>query len=133
MAGQRVRDDGVAEPVRRGSVQAERDVNGRYRWSLKAPNGRIVAVSASVYETPELARQVFEGLRGAAPGLVVRITHVRDGIGWIWVVPGPRGVPDARSHRTYERYATCQNAFRRFVALLERSEGVEISVSRDGF
>jgi hypothetical protein len=133
MAEQRMREERVVEPVRRGTVQAERDVNGRYRWSLKAPNGRIVAVSAPVHETPEQARQVFDGLRGAAPGLVVRITHVRDGIGWIWVVPGPRGVPEARSHRTYERYATCQNAFRRFVALLERSEGVELSVPRDEF
>ncbi|GAA1169498.1 uncharacterized protein YegP (UPF0339 family) [Kitasatospora gansuensis] len=133
MAGQRVRDDGVAGPARRGSVQAERDVNGRYRWSLKAPNGRIVAVSAPAYDTPEQARQVFENLRGATPGLVARITHVRDGIGWIWVVPGPRGVPQARSHRTYERYATCQNAFRRFVALLERPEGGELPVPRDEF
>ncbi|MER5863051.1 DUF1508 domain-containing protein [Kitasatospora sp. NPDC002040] len=133
MSGQRSGDDGVAEPVRRGSVQAERDVNGRYRWSLKAPNGRIVAVSAPVHESAEQARQVFEDLRGAAPGLVVRITHVRDGIGWIWVVPGPRGVPEARSHRTYERYATCQNAFRRFVALLERPDGVGIPAAHDEF
>lgn len=104
----------------RGGVQIERVANGRYQWQLKAPNGRIVAVSAMVHESPQEADLAFAALRGYAVELTARITHVRDGIGWIWVVPGPRGVPEARSSRAYERYATCQNAFRRFTALLER-------------
>ncbi|MFF7637280.1 YegP family protein [Kitasatospora sp. NPDC008050] len=101
-------------------MQIERAANGRYQWQLKAPNGRIVAVSAMVHESPQEADRAFAALRGDAAELTARITHVRDGIGWIWVVPGPRGVPEARSSRAYERYATCQNAFRRFTALLER-------------
>ncbi|MFJ8039639.1 DUF1508 domain-containing protein [Kitasatospora sp. NPDC096147] len=141
MAGQRM-DGGEAgdsprrDPAqgeRRGSVQAERDVNGRYRWSLKAPNGRIVAVSGSVHEDAVQAWQAFEELRGAVPGFVVRITHVRDGIGWVWMVPAPRGALAARSHRAYERYATCQNAYRRFVALLETPGAVQVPLSADEF
>jgi hypothetical protein len=90
---------------------------------LKSPNGRLVAVSPVGYETPGEAEQGFESLRAAAPALVARITHVRDGIGWIWVVPGARGLPEIRSSRPYERYATCQNAFRRFVVLLAKMDG----------
>ncbi|TWF98672.1 YegP family protein [Kitasatospora viridis] len=108
-----------AEAVR-GGFQIERAANGRYQWQLKAPNGRIVAVSSPVFETVAEAGRAFGALREEAAGLTARITHVRDGIGWIWVVPGPRGLPEARSSRAYERYATCQNAFRRFVALMER-------------
>ncbi|MCX4747835.1 DUF1508 domain-containing protein [Kitasatospora sp. NBC_01287] len=107
----------------RGGFQIERAANGRYQWQLKAPNGRIVAVSSPVYDSPQEADRSFAALRVDAAGLTARITHVRDGIGWIWVVPGSRGVPEARSNRAYERYATCQNAFRRFVALLERQAG----------
>ncbi|MGF1430145.1 DUF1508 domain-containing protein [Kitasatospora sp. LaBMicrA B282] len=107
----------------RGGFQCERAANGRYQWQLKAPNGRIVAVSSPVYEAPAEADRAFAALRADAAELTARITHVREGIGWIWVVPGSRGVPDARSNRAYERYATCQNAFRRFVALLERQPG----------
>ncbi|WSL77328.1 DUF1508 domain-containing protein [Kitasatospora sp. NBC_01266] len=110
------------DPVR-GGFQVERAANGRYQWQLKAPNGRIVAVSSPVYDSPQEASRVFAALRADAAELTARITHVRDGIGWIWVVPGSRGVPEARSNRAYERYATCQNAFRRFVALLERQAG----------
>lgn len=106
----------------RGGFQVERAANGRYQWQLKAPNGRIVAVSSPVYESAAEAAQVFDGLRDGAAELTARITHVREGIGWIWLVPGARGLPEARSSRAYERYATCQNAFRRFVALLDRQE-----------
>ncbi|WP_280706627.1 DUF1508 domain-containing protein [Kitasatospora sp. GP30] len=104
----------------RGGFQIERAANGRYQWQLKAPNGRIVAVSSPVFETMAEVSRAVEQLRGEAAELTARITHVRDGIGWIWVVPGSRGLAEARSSRAYERYATCQNAFRRFVALLER-------------
>ncbi|WP_157536399.1 YegP family protein [Kitasatospora mediocidica] len=114
----------------RGGFQTERAANGRYQWQLKAPNGRIVAVSPAVYESAAEAGLVFDALRSGAPELTARITHVREGIGWIWVVPGPRGLPEARSSRAYERYATCQNAFRRFVALLER-RGEEQPVGSD--
>ncbi|MDH6112044.1 uncharacterized protein YegP (UPF0339 family) [Kitasatospora sp. MAP12-15] len=117
VGGNRARAAGV-----RGGFQAERTANGRYQWQLKAPNGRVVAISPAVYESAAEAALVFDGLRHGAAELTARITHVRDGIGWIWVVPGPRGLPGARSSRAYERYATCQNAFRRFVALLERQE-----------
>ncbi|MFE9428734.1 hypothetical protein ACFYNO_37965 [Kitasatospora sp. NPDC006697] len=108
-----------AEAVR-GGFQIERAANGRYQWQLKAPNGRIVAISSPVFETVLEVGRAFDALRDEAGELTARITHVRDGIGWIWVVPGPRGLPEARSSRAYERYATCQNAFRRFVALMER-------------
>ena len=113
---------GRAAPTRpgRGGFRTERATDGRYRWQLKAPNGRLVAVSPAAYGTPGEAEQAFESLRGSASDLVVRITHVRDGIGWIWVVPGSRGLPEIRSSRPYERYATCQNAFRRFVVLLAK-------------
>ncbi|WP_181799366.1 ABC transporter permease subunit [Kitasatospora acidiphila] len=104
----------------RGGFQIERAANGRYQWQLKAPNGRIVAVSSPVFETMAEVSRAVEQLRDETAELTARITHVRDGIGWIWVVPGSRGLADARSSRAYERYATCQNAFRRFVALLER-------------
>jgi uncharacterized protein YegP (UPF0339 family) len=117
-----------AESVR-GGFQIERAANGRYQWQLKAPNGRIVAVSSPVFESTAEVNRAFELLRDVAGELTARITHVRDGIGWIWVVPGPRGLPEARSSRAYERYATCQNAFRRFVALLER-QAVEPGESR---
>lgn len=39
------------------------------------------------------------------------------------MVPGARGLPEIRSSRAYERYATCQNAFRRFVVLLAKLDG----------
>ncbi len=117
VGGGRTRAEGV-----RGGFQAERAANGRYQWQLKAPNGRIVAISSPVFESAAEATEAFDGLRGGAAELTARITHVREGIGWLWMIPGPRGVPEARSSRAYERYATCQNAFRRFIALLERQE-----------
>ncbi|KJS61302.1 hypothetical protein VM95_15640 [Streptomyces rubellomurinus] len=78
----------------------------------------MVAVTAAQFDTPGEAERGFEGLRAGASELTARITHVRDGIGWIWVVPGTRALPEVRSSRAYERYATCQSAFRRFVVLL---------------
>ncbi|GHH60548.1 hypothetical protein GCM10018781_05420 [Kitasatospora indigofera] len=111
---------GLGKAGPRGGFRTERGPDGRYRWQLKASNGRLVAVSPAAFETPAEAERSFENLRAAAPELVARITHVRDGIGWIWVVPGARGLPEIRSSRPYERYATCQNAFRRFVVLLGR-------------
>ncbi|MGW6915490.1 YegP family protein [Kitasatospora sp. NPDC054939] len=104
----------------RGGFRAERAPDGRYRWQLKAPNGRVVAVTSAGYATAGEAERGFEGLRAGAADLVARITHVRDGIGWIWVIPGSRTLPEVRSSRAYERYATCQNAFRRFVVLLAK-------------
>ncbi|MFB7666103.1 DUF1508 domain-containing protein [Kitasatospora sp. NPDC056138] len=95
---------------------------GGFRWQLKAPNGRVVAVSSPVYESAAEAERAFAELAAAGPTLVARITHVREGIGWNWAVPGVRGNPVARSSRAYERYATCQNAFRRFVALLAKPD-----------
>ncbi|MFF4341957.1 hypothetical protein ACFY00_18735 [Kitasatospora sp. NPDC001540] len=98
----------------------ERAPNGRFQWQLKAMNGRVVAVSSSVHESSGDAERAFAELVALGPALVARITHVRDGLGWTWVVPGPRGNPLVKSSRAYERYATCQNAFRRFMALLAR-------------
>jgi uncharacterized protein YegP (UPF0339 family) len=96
--------------------------SGRYQWQLKAPNGRVVAVSSPVYESAAEAERAFAELAAAGPEPVARITHVREGLGWIWAIPGARGNPVARSSRAYERYATCQNAFRRFVALLAKPD-----------
>ncbi|MFF2815089.1 DUF1508 domain-containing protein [Kitasatospora cineracea] len=98
----------------------ERAPNGRFQWQLKAMNGRVVAVSSSVHESSADAERAFAELVALGPALVARITHVRDGLGWTWVVPGPRGNPLVKSSRAYERYATCQNAFRRFMALVAR-------------
>ncbi|MFC5667394.1 YegP family protein [Kitasatospora misakiensis] len=109
----------------RGGFRVERAPDGRYRWQLKAPNGRVVAVTQAAYETAGEAERGFDGLRAGAEGLTARITHVRDGIGWIWVVPGTRAIPEVRSSRAYERYATCQNAFRRFVVLLAKQPALE--------
>ncbi|MGW4380347.1 DUF1508 domain-containing protein [Kitasatospora sp. NPDC004531] len=98
----------------------ERAPSGRFQWQLKAMNGRVVAVSSSVYDSAVDAERAFAELVALGPALVARITHVRGGPGWTWVVPGVRGNPLVKSSRAYERYATCQNAFRRFVALLAR-------------
>ncbi|MFB9364894.1 DUF1508 domain-containing protein [Kitasatospora sp. NPDC001664] len=125
MSVQRVGCEAEAVTVRRATVQTDRDVNGRYRWSLKAPNGRIVAISAPVYETAVRAFQGFEQLCSDSGDLVARITHVQGGIGWTWAVPGPDGVPSACSQRAYERYATCQNAFRRVRLLLNQPELIQ--------
>ncbi|MQS13098.1 hypothetical protein F7Q99_12590 [Streptomyces kaniharaensis] len=86
----------------------------------------MVAVTPAAFETAGEAERGFDGLRAGAAGLTARITHVRDGIGWIWVVPGSRGLPEVRSSRAYERYATCQNAFRRFVVLLAKQPAREL-------
>ncbi|MGW2249543.1 hypothetical protein ACWCXH_05025 [Kitasatospora sp. NPDC001660] len=110
----------------RGGFRAERAPDGRYRWQLKAPNGRVVAVTPAAFETADEAERGFDGLRAGAGELTARISHVRDGIGWIWVVPGSRNLPEVRSSRAYERYATCQNAFRRFVALLAGQPAPEL-------
>ncbi|MFC1417106.1 hypothetical protein [Streptacidiphilus cavernicola] len=57
-------------------------------------------------------------LREESDEHLARITHKKEGIGWVWTVPGPYGRALARSPRAYERHATCQNAFRKFIALL---------------
>ncbi|MEU4118279.1 hypothetical protein AB0F71_27770 [Kitasatospora sp. NPDC028055] len=87
-----------------------------------------MAITAALFETPGEAERGFDGLRAGAEGLTARITHVRDGLGWIWVVPGTRSLPEVRSSRAYERYATCQNAFRRFVVLLAKQPPREAAV-----
>ncbi|KDN86961.1 DUF1508 domain-containing protein [Kitasatospora cheerisanensis] len=111
----------------------ERAPNGRFQWQLKAMNGRVVAVSAAVYESAGDAERAFAELLALGPALVARITHVRDGLGWTWVVPGARGNPLVKSSRAYERYATCQNAFRRFMALLARlSEAAAVAGGAPG-
>lgn len=112
-------DPGVAA-VRGEGLFTERAPNGRFQWQLKAMNGRVVTVSSSVHESSADAERAFAELVALGPALVARITHVRDGLGWTWVVPGPRGNPLVKSSRAYERYATCQNAFRRFMALVAR-------------
>ncbi|MFF3001320.1 hypothetical protein ACFVTF_00710 [Kitasatospora sp. NPDC057940] len=87
-----------------------------------------MAITAAMFETPVEAERGFDGLRVGAAELTARITHVRDGIGWIWVVPGSRSLPEVRSSRAYERYATCQNAFRRFVVLLAKQPARDLPV-----
>ncbi|MFD7833083.1 hypothetical protein [Kitasatospora sp. NPDC059803] len=118
----------AAAGASRGGFRTERAPDGRYRWQLKAPNGRVVAITAAMFETPGEAERGFDGLRVGAAELTARITHVRDGIGWIWVVPGSRSLPEVRSSRAYERYATCQNAFRRFVVLLAKQPARDLPV-----
>ncbi|MEU8514543.1 hypothetical protein AB0C76_23545 [Kitasatospora sp. NPDC048722] len=120
------RGHAAAGPASRGGFRTERAPDGRYRWQLKAPNGRVVAITPVAFETVGEAERGFEGLRAGAAELTARITHVRDGIGWIWVVPGYRSLPEVRSSRAYERYATCQNAFRRFVVLLAKQPAREL-------
>ncbi|MDH6579938.1 hypothetical protein [Kitasatospora sp. MAP5-34] len=106
-----------------GRCVAEKSASGLYAWRLKAPNGRIVAVSPDHFRTPEAAVRACLELRDEGAGHFARIIHQSEGIGWIWTVPGPHGRPLARSLRAYERHATCQNAFRRFVALLGAPQG----------
>ncbi|MFJ7273533.1 hypothetical protein [Kitasatospora sp. NPDC098663] len=118
----------TAAGASRGGFRTERAPDGRYRWQLKAPNGRVVAITAAMFETPGEAERGFDGLRVGAAELTARITHVRDGIGWVWVVPGSRSLPEVRSSRAYERYATCQNAFRRFVVLLAKQPARDLPV-----
>ncbi|WP_395295066.1 hypothetical protein ACF9IK_17135 [Kitasatospora hibisci] len=89
-----------------------------------------MAVTPAAFETAVEAERGFEGLRVGADTLVARITHVRDGIGWIWVVPGSHTLPEVRSSRAYERYATCQNAFRRFVVLLVKQPALELPLRK---
>lgn len=121
----------TAAGASRGGFRTERAPDGRYRWQLKAPNGRVVAITPALFETPGEAERGFDGLRVGAADLTARITHVRDGIGWIWVIPGSRNLPEVRSSRAYERYATCQNAFRRFVVLLAKQAPRDVPPGRD--
>lgn len=123
MEGSAREHDGGERSQQWDGLLAEPVGGGRFRWQLKAQNGRLVAVSLPVHASPADAERAFADLVEAAPALVARITHVRDGLGWVWVVPGPNGAALVRSHRAYERYATCQNAFRRFVALLVKQGG----------
>lgn len=105
-------------PGGKGRCVAEKSVNGMYEWRLKAPNGRVVAVSPAHFRTAEEAVRACAELRDGGAEQLARITHENEGIGWVWSVPGPYGRPLARSPRAYERYATCQNAFRKFMLLL---------------
>ncbi|GAB7181827.1 DUF1508 domain-containing protein [Kitasatospora sp. Ki12] len=116
----------TAAGASRGGFRTERAADGRYRWQLKAPNGRVVAITPAAFETAAEAERGFDGLRTGAVELTARITHVRDGIGWVWVIPESRELPEVRSSRAYERYATCQNAFRRFVVLLSKQQPREL-------
>jgi uncharacterized protein YegP (UPF0339 family) len=100
-------------------VLVDKAENGRWRWRLKATNGRIVATSWPAYVDADEADRAFERLREESAGLPARISHVKDGTGWMWVLQSPQGMPLARSMRSYERYATCQIAFGKFMALLE--------------
>jgi uncharacterized protein YegP (UPF0339 family) len=104
-------------------VLVDRADNGRYRWRAKAGNGRIVAISAPTYSGADEARRAYSRLRREAPNLSARISHVNDGTGWAWVLQSPSGTPLARSIRSYERYATCQVAFTKFLALLAAEPG----------
>jgi uncharacterized protein YegP (UPF0339 family) len=101
-----------------GRVLVDRAANGRYRWRAKAGNGRIVAISAPAYSGADEARRAYSRLRRDGPNLSARISHVQDGAGWTWVLHSPSGSPLARSIRSYERYATCQVAVAKFLALL---------------
>jgi uncharacterized protein YegP (UPF0339 family) len=100
-------------------VLVDKAENGRYRWRLKATNGRIVATSWPAYGDAEEAARAFHRLRAESVGLPARISHVKEGTGWIWMLQSAQGAPLARSVRAYERYATCQVAFGKFLALLE--------------
>jgi uncharacterized protein YegP (UPF0339 family) len=108
------------EQERAGRVRcvAHRTESGLYAWRLRAPNGRILAVSPPHFRSAEAAMLACQALRDEGTEHCARITHQKEGVGWVWTVPGPRGRPLARSPRAYERYATCQSAFRRFVTLL---------------
>lgn len=109
----------------RGRFTAEKSVDGLYEWRLKAPNGRVVAVSPAHFRTAQDAFSACVALRDDGADHLARILHEKQGIGWVWTVPGPHGRPLARSPRAYERYATCQGAFRKFIALLGARPGDE--------
>lgn len=117
--------DGGSSRKGRGRCVAERCVNGMYEWRLKAPNGRIVAVSPPHFRTPHEAVSGCLLMRAEGAEYLARITHRKEGIGWVWTVPGPNGRALAHSPRAYERRATCQNAFLKFIALLAATPEVE--------
>ncbi len=101
-----------------GRCVAEKSGNGMYEWRLKAPNGRVVGISPAHFRTAGEAVRACLALREESEEYLARITHKKEGIGWVWTVPGPYGRALARSPRAYERHATCQNAFRKFITLL---------------
>lgn len=107
---------------RRSRTVVELAKNGRYQWRLKAPNGRIVAESLPVHEGPKEAERALAKLHGDRSRIDARISHVKEGAGWVWMIRSDRGQTQARSMRAYERYATCLNAFRRFVAMLDEAD-----------
>lgn len=112
-----------AANTRRSRTMVELAKNGRYRWRLKAPNGRVVAESPPIHAGPKEAERALAELRSEVTRIPARISHVKEGAGWVWMIrSSDQGQPQARSMRAYERYATCQNAFRKFVALLDRAE-----------
>lgn len=78
----------------------------------RAPHWKLSAL------TGDEARRAYSRLRRDAPTLSARISHVKDGAGWTWVLQSPSGTPLARSVRSHERYATCQIAVAKFLALL---------------
>ena len=101
-----------------GRCVAEKSADGMYAWRLKAPNGRVVGVSPARFGTAGEAVRGCLALREESAEYLARITHRKEGVGWVWTVPGPDGRPLAGSPRAYERHATCRNAFHRFIALL---------------
>lgn len=107
----------TAETRGRGRCTAERTATGLWAWRLKAPNGRVVGVSPPVFRSREAALAAVWEL-GEGGERLARITHEREGVGWVWSVPGPQGRPVANSPRSYERYATCRKAFATFLTLL---------------
>ncbi|WUH91322.1 hypothetical protein OG900_15195 [Streptomyces sp. NBC_00433] len=100
-------------------------MDGLYEWRLKAQNGRVVAVSPAHFRTAQDAFSACVALRDDGADHLARILHEKEGVGWVWTVPGPHGRALARSPRAYERYATCQGAFRKFIALLGAPSGDE--------
>uniref|UniRef100_UPI000A91BB9B DUF1508 domain-containing protein n=1 Tax=Peterkaempfera griseoplana TaxID=66896 RepID=UPI000A91BB9B len=58
-------------------------MSGYYQWRLQASNGRTVAVSAAEYRTSEEADRALSELRRDAVEQLARITHVKEGAGWV--------------------------------------------------
>jgi len=103
---------------------AYRDREGRARWRLVSPNGRVIAASATTFPDEKTANEAFQAIRSIVADLSVNIQHSDSGLGWVWIVSDSNGHPVAAAIRGYERYATCRLAYERFVAVVPFSAPV---------
>lgn len=94
------------------------DGAGRYGWRLIAPNGRVVAVSATTFGDHGSCAAAFASLCAGHADMTGGVQHTPDGNGWVWLLRDADGRAAAVSGRAYERHSTCRAAQQRFRSLL---------------